>query len=269
MIRSIFSHADLNFCVARSFDGPDFIFQHGLCGDAAQPADVFPAHIGWSCVTLECRGHGQSEAGSPEGFSIGTFADDLAAYIEARGGAPVVIGGISMGAAIALRLAVKRPDLVRALVITRPAWRVDAAPHNMQPNALVGELLRTYPAQEARQRFDASATAAMLAQQAPDNLASLRGFFMRQPLSVTAELLSRISADGPGVSQSEVRALTLPTLVIGHERDYVHPLELARELADMIPAARLAIITPKAIDPAQYKADFGAALTQFLKELTL
>ena len=268
MIRAAFHRAGLTFSVANSFEGADFIFQHGLCGDAGQPADVFPAGIGWRCTTLECRGHGQSEPGSPEDFSIATFADDLAAYIEAACTAPVVIGGISMGAAIALRLAVKRPDLVRALVIARPAWRVDAAPQNMQPNALVGALMRKYTAPEARQNFDASATAAMLTAQAPDNLASLHGFFTREPLEITRELLCRISADGPGVIESEVRALKIPALVIGHERDYVHPLQLARDVADMIPAARLAIITPKATNPAKYKAEFAAALTQFLKELT-
>ncbi len=268
MIRTIFHHADLNFSIAHSFEGRDFIFQHGLCGEAAQPAGVFPGHIGWRCATIECRGHGKSDAGSPYGFSIGTFADDVAAYIDTSCVAPVAIGGISMGAAIALRLAVKRPDLVRALVIARPAWRVDAAPHNMQPNALVGELLNKYTAQEARLRFDASAIAATLAQHGPDNLTSLQRFFARQPLAVTRELLCRISADGPGVTESEVGGLKIPTLIIGHERDYVHPLNLARDLADMIPGARLAIITPKATGPALYKVDFSAALAQFLKELT-
>ncbi len=52
-------------------------------------------------------------------MSIATFCDDIAAYIEKNLTPPIVIGGISMGAAIALRLAVKRPDLVKALIIAK------------------------------------------------------------------------------------------------------------------------------------------------------
>jgi pimeloyl-ACP methyl ester carboxylesterase len=103
-------------------EGPDFVFQHGLCGDSGQTAEVFPDDAPFRRVTLECRGHGRSEAGEPAHLSIATFADDVAAMIEMQRGAPVILGGISMGAAIALRLAVKRPQLVRALVLARPAW---------------------------------------------------------------------------------------------------------------------------------------------------
>ena len=244
------------------------LFQHGLCGDALQPAEMFPSESGWRCLTLECRGHGESEAGSPEEFSLATFAEDLVSLIEAQSLTPVVVGGISMGAALALRLAVLRPDLVRALVLARPAWTMEAAPLNLQPNALVGDLLRRYPPEEARAQFEASEVARNLEENAPDNLASLRSFFSRQPVSVTRELLCRISADGPGISGSEIEAIQVPTLIIGMERDFIHPLAKARELATTIPGATLVEITPKAVNRDLYRRDFTAALLAFLKELT-
>jgi pimeloyl-ACP methyl ester carboxylesterase len=247
-------------------DGPAMVFQHGLCGDAGQPAQVFP-DIGWQRLTLECRGHGASDAGPLNRLSIASFTDDLAAMITARRLRRPVVGGISMGAAMALRLAVTRPDLVGALVLARPAWGVDAAPVNMQPNALVGQLLADHPADKARAVFEASEMAAHLTATAPDNLASLRGFFARQPIAVTSALLTRISADGPGVTAADLAALRLPVLVIGHERDHVHPLALAEALAAMIPGAQLATITPKATNPLAYRAEFQAALAQFLKGL--
>lgn len=247
--------------------GRPFVFQHGLCGDAAQPAQVFPDDIGWSCLTLECRGHGRSEPGPPHEFSIATFTDDLADLIESRDIDHPVVGGISMGAAIALRLAVTRPDLVGAIVLARPAWLTEANPPNMAPNALVGQLLRDLPANEALDRFEASATADDLRRSGPGNLASLRGFFARHPLPTTAELLCRISADGPGVAEQDIRAISVPVLVIGHEDDRVHPLGFAETLAHWIPQARLARITPKATDADRYCNEFSAALTTFLKEL--
>ncbi len=252
---------------ADGFDGPGaIIFQHGLCGDARQPADVFPVAFADRRLTLECRGHGGSEAGDPAAFSIATFADDLAALIEAKAIGPCIVGGISMGAAIALRLAVTRPDLVRALVLARPAWVTDAAPPNMAPNLLVGDLLAQHPAAEARDMFERTDIVARLTAEAPDNLASLRGFFDRAPQTVTAELLRRISADGPGVDRDQVSGIAMPTLVIGHGRDAVHPLAHAEALAELIPGAWLDIIPPKADDPDGYRAGFRAALDQFLQE---
>ncbi len=246
--------------------GLPVVFQHGLGGDARQTAEAFPADPRFRRLTLECRGHGGSAAEASDTFSIAAFADDVAGMIEAVGRGPLVVGGISMGAAIALRLAARRPDLVRGLVVARPAWVTQAAPDNMQPNAEVGRLLATLPTDAARQAFLAGDTASGLAEQAPDNLASLLGFFDRPTPAVTAALLQAIAADGPGVSEQQVRAIVVPALVIGHGRDFVHPLSYATTLATLIPNARLVEITSKADDRARYVADFHTALSGFLKE---
>ncbi|WP_119254860.1 alpha/beta fold hydrolase [Shinella zoogloeoides] len=256
-----------NLAVYEEGEGMPFVFQHGLCGDQAQPGQVFPAAAGFRRITVECRGHGASDAGSKAAFSIATFADDIAGYLAAQGAGRAVVGGISMGAAIALRLAVRRPERVRALVIARPAWICAANPANMAPNRIAGELLDRYPPQEARRQYEALPLAAELEREAPDNLASIRGFFTREPIDVTAALLRAISMDGPDVTEAEVSAIAVPTLVIGHGRDLVHPLGHARSLAGMIPGARLVEITPKADDADAYRADFRAALSAFLKEL--
>jgi pimeloyl-ACP methyl ester carboxylesterase len=244
--------------------GLPVVFQHGLCGDAAQTAEVFPP--GFRRLTLECRGHGRSEAGPFERFAVAAFASDVAAILE-EFDEPVVVGGISMGAAIALRLAVRRPERVRALILARPAWVTENAPPNMAPNAEVGRLLATSTPETARAAFLAGATAARLAAAAPDNLATLTGMFAREPVEVTAALLQRISIDGPGVSEQEARALNVPTLVIATRQDSIHPLAHAETLAAMIPAARLAVIASKSTDRAAYVREFRAALAAFLMDL--
>lgn len=248
-------------------EGPVVVFQHGLCGDAGQTREAFPAADGLRRITIEARGHGGSEPGPLNRLSIATFADDIAAYIEAHVGAPVVVGGISMGAAISLRLGVKRPDLVRGLIIARPAWVTRSAPVNMLPNAEVGRLLITLPPEEAKATFLAGAIGRRLAAEAPDNLASLTGFFARTPIEVTAALLTAISDDGPGVTEDQVRNLRIPALVIGHEKDVVHPLAHAQAVAGLIPAADFVQITPKMENKAQYVADFHHAIGTFMKKL--
>lgn len=257
----------IGFTVWETGEGATMIFQHGLCGDATQTADVFPTGIGWRCRTLECRGHGRSDAGPVEDLSIATFTGDLVSWIESQEAAPLVLGGISMGAAIALRLAILRPGLIRALVLARPAWIDKPAPSNMQPNALVGDLLRRYPPEEARSRFEASDIARTLDLEAPDNLASLRSFFSREPVSTTRELLCRISADGPNITREQIEAIRVPALVIGNARDVVHPLALAKELAAMIPNAKMLEITSKSDSRDRYRDEFRTALSAFLKDV--
>lgn len=244
--------------------GLPVVFQHGLCGDARQVAEVFPPDPAFRRLSLDCRGHGASEAG--DACSIAVFADDVAALAETLPG-PVVLGGISMGAAIALRVAVRRPDLVRALVLVRPAWDLRDAPPNMAPNAEVGALLARLDPDAARAAFAAGATARKLAVRAPDNLASLMGFFDRRPHQVTARLLCAISADGPGVTAAEVTALRLPVLVCGTPEDAVHPLALARRLAARIVQSSVVVLPPRGRDRPAHMAALQSAIRRFLKEL--
>lgn len=249
---------------AAGSDGPALVFQHGLCGDARQVAEAMAgaAPQRWACV--ECPGHGASEMDPNP--SIASFAGHVAALAETLGG-PVVLGGISMGAAIATRLAVTRPDLVRALVLVRPAWVTDAAPPNMAPNAEVGDLLARLPTDQAQAVFADGATARRLATEAPDNLASLKGFFTRAPQDQTARLLAAISADGPGISPADLNALSLPALVCATAEDAIHPPAHAEALARLIPQARLIHLPPKGRDKPAHLAALATAMHQFLKEI--
>lgn len=254
----------------RVFDGGSglpVIFQHGLGGDEAQVRANFPDAPAVRRITVECRGQGGSTAGSTRPFSIAMFADDVLAVADAHGVERFVAGGISMGAAIALRLAVRHPDRVAALILARPAWVDEAAPENMRPYGEVAGLLRRLPPDEARAAFAASATGLRLAREAPDNLASLLGFFDRPDPALTATLLADIAADGPGVGADEIGALSVPALVIGHGVDLAHPLRHAEALAARIPHAGLAVIPPKATDKAGHIAALRAAIGAFLADI--
>ena len=242
--------------------GPIVVFQHGLCGDITQPQEVFPNDHGFAHAALNCRGHGQSPAGDLNALTIAHFTDDLAQMIDLLPHLPVAVGGISMGAAIALRLAVTRPDLVQSLILSRPAWITDNAPPNIQANALAGRMLA-----QGLAAFDVTQTAQDLARTSPDNLASLRSFFSRPNPDVTAALLTRISADGPGVTEADLAALTIPTLVMGSAEDAVHPLGHATTLTNLIPGARFVELPPKGRDKAAHVAACQSAILAFLNSL--
>ncbi len=244
--------------------GEAVIFQHGLCGDARQTDEAFPADPRFRLVTLECRGHGGSDFDPAP--SLDAFAGDLQELVEGFG-RPVALGGISMGAALALRVAVARPDLVSRLILVRPAW--DATPHpppTLAPNAEVGLLLYRFPAAEARDAFLSSDTAATLRHASPDNLASLAGFFSRDPVSRTAILLSALSRDPLGILPAQLAALRMPILVCRTEEDAIHPADLAASLAAALPGARLVDLPPKGRDRAAHIAALHNAITDFLTE---
>jgi pimeloyl-ACP methyl ester carboxylesterase len=242
------------------------VFQHGLGGDEAQVAEVFPDDQGLRRLTLECRGQGRSQA-DPGNYSIASFTEDVLAFADARGLDRLVVGGISMGAAIALRIAVRHRDRVAGLILARPAWLWDAAPENMRPYAEVAGHLRDPDGDHAQAAFEASATAALLAREAPGNLDAMRKFLAVEDRPGLAALLSAIANDGPGVGQAEARLIAVPTLVIGNGRDLAHPMAYAEALAATVPSARLVEITPKAADAGRYVSELRAALSSFLSDI--
>ena len=72
-------------------------------------------------ITYDRRGYARS--GGEPGRSTSTHTADAAGVLESLGAAPAVVVGTSAGAAIAVDLAVRRPDLVREVVAHEFPWR--------------------------------------------------------------------------------------------------------------------------------------------------
>jgi pimeloyl-ACP methyl ester carboxylesterase len=77
-------------------------------------------------VTYDRRGYERS-GGEPVG-SMATHTEDAAALLDAIEAAPAVAAGISVSATIAIDLALRRPDLVRAVIAHESSWRVTRQP---------------------------------------------------------------------------------------------------------------------------------------------
>lgn len=231
-------------------DMPPVLFQHGLGGDDAQAAGLFPTDAPFRRLTLECRGHGATEAVAPYDFA--SYADDLTALM---GGRAMVAGGVSMGAALALRLAHLHPRQVRGLILVRPAWGPGPARANLSFNTEAAAMIA------AGQPLAGSTLEARL-RDAPDNLASIRGFFARPAF---APILAAISADDPGLTDADIAALDMPALVLSAPRDLIHPQALAEELAALLPDAVHVVLPDKADDPAAHRAEASRAIAAFLE----
>jgi pimeloyl-ACP methyl ester carboxylesterase len=243
--------------------GMPVLWQHGLGADRSQPAEVFPTIAGIRRLTLECRGHGNSELGDPARLSIATFEADALALLDHLKITQAIVGGISLGAAIAMRLAALHPERVAGLILARPAWLIGPS-STMASYLEIAELMKKFGPADGAHHFEGSACLAAVAAISPDNAASLKSFFTRPNPESTIALLSSIPKDSPGVDEAMIAKIAAPTLIIANDHDYVHPLAYANRLKQILPNATLQIITAKSINKGLYKRDFSEALRSFL-----
>jgi pimeloyl-ACP methyl ester carboxylesterase len=100
-------------------NGEPLVLVHGLAGAGANWLALAPLLRGRRVLVPELPGHGGSTP-LPAAPSLNAYADRLALLLERETGpAPVV--GHSLGGAIVLRLAIRRPELVAALVLAGAA----------------------------------------------------------------------------------------------------------------------------------------------------
>lgn len=98
--------------------GPEtVVFAHGLLFDRrifeAQRAALADRY---RTIAFDFRGHGGSEV-TRDGYDMDGLADDAADLIRALDAAPCHFAGLSMGGFVGLRLAARRPELLRSLVV--------------------------------------------------------------------------------------------------------------------------------------------------------
>jgi len=102
--------------------GPAVLLIAGSGGDAAELAGVAAALAdGFTVTTYDRRGNSRSPR--PAGWvqtSLAEQADDAAALLAALGDRPAVLVGTSAGGSVALEVALRHPDAVRAAIIHEP-----------------------------------------------------------------------------------------------------------------------------------------------------
>lgn len=101
---------------------PTAVYVHGLGGSSLNWTDLMHAlqpHVdGWA---VDLGGFGYSPPPRDGDMTPAGHARSVVDLIEHLGGAPVHLFGNSMGGAVALQLAARRPDLVRSLTLISPA----------------------------------------------------------------------------------------------------------------------------------------------------
>jgi pimeloyl-ACP methyl ester carboxylesterase len=247
--------------------GPGIALAHGFGGSARNwRPQIRSLRMRFRVATYDARGHARSAAPvEAEAYREPELVSDLARVALATDDARPVVGGLSLGAAVALRLALARPDGVRGLVL---------ASHPAGPASGRGIASHALAFADAIEREGLAAAGAHFVWGPGSGLdpagASLvrQGFLEHAPHAL-AHILREFLAQLEPVEALVPRLarLALPVLVIAGERDEAS-LPVSRALASALPRAELVVIegAGHVVNLAR-SAAFDAAVLGFLDRL--
>ena len=246
--------------------GEPFVFQHGLGGDAAQADGLYPDHRRLVC--LECRAHGDTAPlGDPEALTFATFAADVLALMDHLEVERALVGGVSMGAGVAARLAADHPERVTGLILVRPAWLDAPHPDGLRIMETVAELIQRGDTQAGLAALEDDPAYQAIAAQAPSAATSLRRQFARPLAHERVAVLQRMPADFPLSDGRQWTDITTPTLVIATRGDPIHPFAIAETIAARIPTATLLEVPSIEINPCAQTRAIAESLVTFADKM--
>lgn len=225
--------AELTFTELGPRGGIPLLFLHGWLGDSGSWAPIVERLAKrHRTIALDLRGFGESHA-APGPYLVETLADDLSALIGALDLDPLVAIGHSMGAAVAQRFAIDRPDAIEGLVLVAP---VPASGMSLSPAAL--QMFREVPGDPVK-------TAAWLGkltyrQPEPEVVALMRrAASVVRPEVALENLASWTALD----FADDAATIETPTLVLSPAYDRPITPAIARErVAEIIEGSRFEII---------------------------
>jgi pimeloyl-ACP methyl ester carboxylesterase len=237
---------------------------HGLGGDRRQPLALLGPALppGETVVAPDIRAHGASSLiGEPADFTLDALASELVATLP---GEPLTIVGVSMGAAIGLRLALRGDLDVRKLVFIRPAFTDESVPDNLAVFPVIGDLLETSGAERGEEVFRETDLYRELLLASPLGAEGALEQFRKPEAAERAIRLIEIPRHPAFVAASDLARITAPASVIAAPRDPVHPVDVAELWTDALPNASLSLVPARDESLDDYVAGTRAAVRRAL-----
>ncbi|MBN6039324.1 alpha/beta fold hydrolase [Amycolatopsis sp. 195334CR] len=205
------------------------------------------ASEGYRVVTLDLLGHGESERPAESWlYSMPAFAEQTVALLDHLDVDRAVIGGTSLGANVSLEVAVSAPERMHSLIAEMPVL----------DNAIVAGLLTFAPLLFAARFVPVTvrgvAAVAGLVPHGNQWVDVVTDTLDQQPAGMAA-LLHGVLFGRIAPPKSVRRQIKVPALVIGHQRDPIHPFGDADTLAVDLPDARFI----QARSPIEFRLDPG------------
>lgn len=212
-------------------------------------------------IALDWPAHGASPPGEGSA-SVTRFADVAEELVAALAPEGAVVVGNSIGGFSAARLAIRRPELVRGLVLIDSGGFAGRPPHVrifcalMARPAFLRRIYPTFSARYMRARTDADRRAR------DTGVATTRA---DPGLRAVAQLWGSFASPAHDL-RADAHRITASTLVIWGRRDPVIAVKLGRRIATLISGARLVVLdtghVPQTTDPeavARELVPFAAA----------
>lgn len=266
---SYFTHDGIRFFYEVLDKGVGFVFSHGLGSDLRQSKELCGNLNTYQQIFWDCRGHGHTQpVGRNNKFNFTTFAKDLNALLIHLNIKQVVMGGISMGAAVSARFALLYPNKVKALVLMRPAWIDQPMPDALAIIPYIADTMERFGSKEGLKRFKQSPQLQEIIQKSTANAKSLYQQFLSPQAYERRARLREIPNDSPIANWKEIEKLNIPALVVGNDLDPIHPLEFAKAWAKYLPQGRFVQVPAKTVSIKNHTLFFQKYLTDFLKSLS-
>jgi len=177
-------------------------------------------------------------------YSIAQHVDDVIVFIEKLGAGPVDLMGHSRGGHVSFRVAQRRPDLLRRLILAEPGGELDAT---LDPDFSGGPspLLAHFTAAAdkiAAEVVDRGLGVFVDTLERPGHWQRLPPL-MKQPLRDNAyTLIGQVRDSRPAFSKADAESIRMPTLFIGGARTKGLLPKVLHTLAAHVPDAKTAMI---------------------------
>lgn len=211
-------------------------------------------------LLLDLRGHGRSSRPTDQSaYTWRKMASDVTALLDHLGLERAIVGGMSLGADVTLAFASVYPERLQAAIVEMPVLD-DGQP---TADAVFGTVASALERAGGAVRAVAAASRRLRRAHQPE-LAALADVLSVEPQAASA-MLRTLLTDHEDVraGPAALAAAGVPTLVIGHRYDPMHPVSDARKVADAVPAARLEVVSSSAelrLRPDRYAELIGSFL---------
>jgi pimeloyl-ACP methyl ester carboxylesterase len=225
-----FHSAGTQLFAVESGEGRPIILLHGgLATHAA--ARHYGGPLPGRLITPDLRASGKSHFAGELSWDL--LADDVAALARHLGIARAVVGGFSFGSGVAVRVALRHPDLVEMLALVHPAFG------GAEMGLLPGQQAAMDAIDAAGRRAPAEGIEVLFPLLPPALAERGRALFATyDPASVAASTRFMASGAQPFSRGEDLAAIAAPTLVVPGI-DPQHPREVADVYLRHVPHARV------------------------------
>jgi pimeloyl-ACP methyl ester carboxylesterase len=248
--------------------GQAFVFSHGLSGSLERVKEFVIDLPETRGILYDNRAHGRTRPlGDAADLNFARMADDVADLLDHLKIEKAVVGGVSMGAGIALAFGLRHERRVRGLVLSRPAWLDRPSAPNLEFAPIIADIVERHGIADAVPIFEQTAYFRNMLSTSPGTADSLRTLLREADEERLLATYRNIPVSAPVDSMDRLRTLRLPALVVGNRNDPIHPFEFAEAWARALPASRFQEIVSRFENAGKHTRQFRAAVTEYLADL--